>query len=165
MVLMTPMLVNAEIYKWKDKNGVMRYSDKKPPKNVRVDTIRAGGVSKGKQPVGDTGANTQMVEKPADGKTMANEKADKLKDATQPDAEAESVRAKNEEIEKRNIRVAAEEKEWRASNCTAAKANYRSFDQGGRIYKTNEAGERQYLDSAGIAAAKKKAKASIDKFC
>ncbi|MDG1097480.1 MAG: DUF4124 domain-containing protein [Methylophilaceae bacterium] len=34
VALATPMLVDAQIYKWKDKNGVTRYSDTPPTDNV-----------------------------------------------------------------------------------------------------------------------------------
>ena len=34
MVLL-PAIANAEIYKWKDKDGVTRYSDVPPPSNIK----------------------------------------------------------------------------------------------------------------------------------
>lgn len=54
IALVLPMAVNAEIYKWKDKNGVMIYSDTPPPAtNVRVESI------------GKSGKDTQMKSTPA----------------------------------------------------------------------------------------------------
>ena len=34
-----PTLVSAEIYKWRDTNGVIRYSDVPPPSNVKQEPM------------------------------------------------------------------------------------------------------------------------------
>ena len=44
--LMLPMLANAEIYKWKDKEGKIRYSDVPPPSNVQQETLNGKKVAK-----------------------------------------------------------------------------------------------------------------------
>lgn len=41
IALVFPMLGDAQIYKWKDKNGVTRYSDTRP-----TDTLRLNGIGK-----------------------------------------------------------------------------------------------------------------------
>ena len=35
----TAMSSQAEIYKWKDKNGATRYSDTPPPSNIKQEAI------------------------------------------------------------------------------------------------------------------------------
>lgn len=38
-VVLLPTLASAEIYKWKDKDGVVRYSDVPPPSNVKQEPL------------------------------------------------------------------------------------------------------------------------------
>ena len=38
-VVMLPNLANAEIYKWKDKDGKVRYSDVPPPSNMKTESL------------------------------------------------------------------------------------------------------------------------------
>lgn len=39
IILATPMLADAQIYKWKDKNGVTRYSDTPPTGKDRKSVV------------------------------------------------------------------------------------------------------------------------------
>ncbi len=145
MALATPMLVDAQIYKWKDKNGVTRYSDTPPTGNAKVDKI--GKASTGKPKV-----------KPAvDPKTQEN--------IERAEDEAARLRARNAEIEKRNAEEKAAQAKVKAQNCRAAKADYATFSQGGRIYQMNENGEREYFDDAGLAQRKAQAEAQIRQYC
>lgn len=166
IALVLPMAVNAEIYKWKDKNGVMIYSDTPPPAtNVRVESI------------GKSGKDTQMKSTPAPMRNdmeAANEVKETEKNVEEakskapvvdPKLQAVRARAKQAEIEKQNKQVKDEREAVYASNCKAARANYQSYDQGGRIYKMNEKGERVYMDDASTAAGKRQAQAEIQKYC
>ena len=36
---MSPLLAQAEIYKWKDKDGSIRYTDTPPPSNIKQEAI------------------------------------------------------------------------------------------------------------------------------
>ena len=38
-IVMLPTLATAEIYKWKDKDGVVRYSDIPPPSDVKQENL------------------------------------------------------------------------------------------------------------------------------
>jgi outer membrane biosynthesis protein TonB len=148
VALATPMLVDAQIYKWKDKNGVTRYSDTPPADNVQVDKI-------GKEKTTKPAPAAEKEAKPA-----ANNK-------TQPDSEDEAaqLRARNAEIEKKNKEEKAAQAKLKAENCRSAKADYETFSQGGRIYQMNEKGEREYFDDAGLNERKAKAQANMQKYC
>ena len=39
VLIALPMLANAEIYKWKDKDGTVRYTDTPPPSNIKQESI------------------------------------------------------------------------------------------------------------------------------
>lgn len=162
IALALPMVTNAAIYKWKDKNGVTRYSDTPPPANVKVDTISKTGAAKPVPPVATKRASPvgegERV-KPRGFKEPAFEKeANAAK-------EAASIKAKKEEAERKNALANAERAKLDAKNCLAAKANYQSYAQGGRIFKMDENGERVYMDDAGLESGKAQAQAEISKYC
>jgi len=148
VALATPMLVDAQIYKWKDKNGVTRYSDTPPTDNVKVDKI-------GKEKTTKPAPAAEKEANPA-----ANNK-------TQPDSEDEAaqLRARNAEIEKKNKEEKAAQAKLKAENCRSAKADYETFIQGGRIYQMNEKGEREYFDDAALNERKAKAQADMQQYC
>jgi outer membrane biosynthesis protein TonB len=150
VALATPMLVDAQIYKWKDKNGVTRYSDTPPTDNVKVDKI-------GKEKTTKPAPAAEKEANPA-----ANNK-------TQPDSEDEAaqLRARNAEIEKKNKEEKAAQAKLKAENCRSAKADYETFIQGGRIYQMNEKGEREYFDDAALneRKAQAQAQANMQQYC
>jgi hypothetical protein len=161
IALALPMVANAEIYKWKDKNGVMRYSDTPPPASIKADTL---GKKSNVKPV-------QSDEEPAVGLKLTNESgAPKLPSEIidpppDPQMEAAKLRAQNAEAEKRNKLEKENQAKIDAENCKSARANLQSHTQGGRIYKMNEKGEREYMDEAGFEAGRAKAQADIQLYC
>ncbi len=157
--LVLPMAAGAQIYKWKDKNGVMRYSDTPPPPNVEVKTIGQSAkdpYAKAKAPeaAGSVKNSEAGAVAPPDKKTQTIESGD-----------PQQEQARKAELEKQKSIADQKKKEAYAENCKTAKANYESFMQGGRMYKMNEQGEKVYLDEAGIADGKAKAQAEINQYC
>lgn len=163
IALVLPMLASAEIYKWKDKNGVMRYSDTPPPASVQVNTL---GKKSTASPVRPDNQSEVGKESSKPDVAIGNKPLGDFKDPpADPELEAARVRAKNAEIEKTNKLAAEKTAKINAENCKSARANYQSFAQGGRIYKMNEKGEREYMDDAGLEAGKAKAQAEMNKYC
>lgn len=152
-------LSQAEIYKWKDKDGTIRYSDTPPPSNIKQEAM--SGKKKSAAPTG------QAPLTPAVG-TVTAPVAAIPKDIEPPrsaeDAAAE-LRQRNAEIEKKNKLEKEAEAKRKAENCSAAKANMQSYTQGGRVYKMNEKGEREYLDESGFKAGRDKAQQEINENC
>lgn len=153
IALATPMLVDAQIYKWKDKNGVTRYSDTPPTDNQEVQKI---GKDKSKKSISPT-------EKPS--KPVVNNAAEINKPQSDTEDEAAKLRARNAEIEKKNNEEKAAQAKIKAENCRAARAEYETFSQGGRIYQMNENGEREYFDDTGLNERKLKAQGEIQQYC
>lgn len=122
IALVFPGLADAQIYKWKDKNGVTRYSDTRPTDTLKVDGI--GKASAAKPKANTAGPTTKSVGKPT---KSVEQEAD-------PD-EAAHIRAERAEQEKKEKENKAEQEKNRADNCRGAKANYKTFAQGGRIYE------------------------------
>ena len=152
-------LSQAEIYKWKDKEGNVRYSDTPPPSNIKQEPIigkKKPIVPTGKAPLTpvDSAVTAPAVTIPKDIELPKNAE----------DVAAEK-RRENAETEKRTKQEKQAEAKRKAENCTAAKANMQSYTQGGRVYKMNEKGEREYLDEKGFAAGREKAQQEINENC
>jgi Skp family chaperone for outer membrane proteins len=150
------MQSHAEIYKWKDKDGKTRYSDTPPPSNIKQEAI---GSKKAVQPTGQ--APLAPVE-------SAQETPVKLKDNVPPpnteDAAAQK-RQRDAEMDKKNKQEKELEAKRKAENCSGAKANLETYTQGGRVYKMNERGEREYMDEKDFKAGKEKAQQEISENC
>ena len=159
-LLALPLVSNAAIYKWKDKNGVTRYSDMPPVGNANAKVM---GKEKPKVTI-----NTDVPEEV----TQETAKVPPVKkqltipeDIADPEEEAARLRQRNAEIEKKNKIEADRQAKIDLENCSAAKANYQQFSQGGRIYKTNERGQREYYGEDELSAGKQKAQNEINKYC
>ena len=159
LVLLTalPTLSQADIYKWKDKDGVMRYSDTPPPSNVKLEYIGNKKVTKptGKEPL-SVATDAQPATVTAQPSPMPPASAEET---------AARLRQKTAEVEKNNKQEKEAQAKLKAENCKAAKANLASYEQGGRIYKMNEKGEREYLDDAGLKQGAEKARVDVAKNC
>ena len=156
-------LSQAEVYKWKGKDGTIKYSDTPPPSNIKQEAIngkRKVGAPTGKQPLSPVDATvaTPTLAQPSDGK-------DTLEPSVNPEDAAARKRQQSAEAEKLNKQQKESESKRKAENCSAAKANMQSYTQGGRVYKMNEKGEREYLDESGFKAGREKAQKEINENC
>jgi hypothetical protein len=154
-------LSQAEIYKWKDKDGTIRYSDTPPPSNVKHESMT--GKKKVAAPTGNTPLSP-VEAAPAAAAPNAKAPKDMEPQKSAEDAAAEQ-RQRNAEAEKNNKKEKEVQAKLKAENCTAAKANMQSYTQGGRVYKMNEKGEREYLDEKGFAEGREKAQQQINENC
>ena len=50
-------------------------------------------------------------------------------------------------------------------NCKAARSNYETYNQGGRVYKMNEKGEREYMGDNDLKQGKEQAQNEINGNC
>lgn len=152
-------LSQAEIYKWKDKDGKVRYSDTPPPSNVKQEAI-AGK----KAPVAPTGkAPLAPVDNPAAVPTAVTPK--NIEPSINAEDSAAEKRQRAAEAEKNNKLEKEAEAKRKAENCAAAKSNMQTYTQGGRVYKMNEKGEREYMDESGFKAGREKAQQEINENC
>lgn len=148
LLALLPMSANAEIYKWKDANGVIRYSDVPPPSNVPHESLGSSKKVVAPPPAPSSAETAAPKKSPAPGR-----EDDAVK--RREDAEA----AKNKEQAKEA------ELKLKQQNCATAKASLQNYQQGGRIYKINENGEREYLDDAALAKNLAQAQKDVDEYC
>jgi hypothetical protein len=131
-------LAGAQLYKYTDKDGKTVYTDQPPP-TAESKAIRV-------QPSGGPApAPAAAAGKPGD-------------KAAQKGGEAQKDSAKKAEDAAKN--AAAKE-----ANCNTAKVQYQNYQDGGRIYKYNAAGEREFMSDADIEAARVRSKREMDEAC
>lgn len=162
LALVLPVVASAQIYKWKDKNGVMRYSDMPPPPNVEVETIGKSA----KDPYARAKAlETQGSVKNSEVGAVAP--PDKKNEIVDPpvDPMQMQMQMQKAEMEKQKKLEQQNQAKINAENCSAAKANYQTYLQGGRVYRINEKGERVFMSDEDLAAGKAKAQAEINRYC
>lgn len=128
----------AAQWKWRDSSGRVQYSDTPPPPNVPDKDIlqRPNATTPARSGIAPTAAAT-----PASGASAP---------AGEPELEAKRKKAEQDAAEKKkadDAKMAA----VRAENCARAKEQMRSLDSGMRIARTNEKGEREFLDDKARA--------------
>ncbi len=163
--IVLPTLASAEIYKWKDKEGKTRYTDVPPPSNIKQESMYGKKIPKptGKAPLstveGDAAA-AAIKEKESDREKTAGGKPS-VDPAPLNREEAAAKRAREAE----QAKVADEIKKVKEENCKSAQANLRMHIDGGRLLKTNEKGEREYMSDADIKNGITTSQADVDKYC
>jgi hypothetical protein len=161
---------NAEVYKWTDKEGVVRYTDLPPPSDVKKYTII--GSKKTKEATKDV-AKDVVAEPKAESKDVGaatgsvkakltesqQSKKDAVKDAM------DDKRRQQADIEKQNKEKKEAEAKQKQENCTAARANFQTYSQGGRVYQMNDKGEREFVNDQGLADKAAQAQRDIQQYC
>lgn len=167
-VAMLPVLANAEIYKWKEKDGVVRYSDVPPPSNIKHEPMQGKKVAKptGQEPLapveGDVTTAINRNKAAADKNNVDKNNADK---APLSKEDAAKKRAQDAEAQKKVDEQKQAELKVKQENCKASKSNLATYTNGGRISKTDENGNRQFLGDDDIAKAKADAQRDVEKYC
>ena len=128
-------LAHAQLYKYVDKNGKTVYSDQAPA-DVDSKQVRV--------PVSNVASpGKSAVEQSKDSDKAKKEAADKSKKSEQ---EAQRL-AQNEQ------------------RCAQLKSNYQIYVDGGRIQKTNEKGEREFMSDAEIESARERTRREMEEAC
>jgi len=147
-------------WKWKDKGGRIQYSDLPPP----VGTPEQDILSKPTAPR-RTGAAAPIAASAASAASApATVTAGAPAPKVDPEFEAKRKRAEGEVTARNKAeedRIAAA----KADNCSRARAQLRTFESGIRVTRTNEKGEREFLDDKQRAEETKHAKDVIAADC
>jgi hypothetical protein len=135
MALAVAPLASAELYKYVDKNGKTVYTD---------------------QPPADADAK-RMSAPPAPAAAPA-------KSYVERDKEIEKGREKSREQAKKTAEGDKAE-QAKKQRCEQARGNLQIYTDGGRIMKTNDKGERDYMSDEEIAAERAKTPRLVDEAC
>lgn len=142
-----PVLSSAQ-YRWVDKNGRTVFSDQPPPADVPAANIV-------RQP-GRKGAAVEAAPAPAAAASKPAQAASGAVAAVKPSGKDKELQEKKKQAE-----AAQEEKKKahelelarvHAENCKRARLSKAGLDSGARIARTNERGEREFLDDGERAA-------------
>ena len=128
-------LAGAELYKYVDKNGRTVYSDQ-PPAGIDSKTVKDAAVSS----------------------------AEPAKTAVQKDKDLEKNRKETREKADKAEKAAARDRD-QEQRCNQAKQNVQAYQEGGRMYKYNDKGEREFMGEEDIAAGLKKAQRDMEEAC
>jgi uncharacterized membrane protein YqiK len=131
-------LAHAELYKWTDSQGKVHYTDQPPT------------------------VNAQTVKRPQSGQTETTTQATKsLSDKDQ------AYQKRREEAEQARIKAEkeADEARVRSENCAKARNNLNTLQNRSRVYTTNAAGQRTYMDDAARADALANSQKAVSDFC
>ena len=155
LIALIPAAANAEIYKWKDKDGTVRYSDTPPPSNIKIEPIgRKIPKSSSQSPAASVESGTGVV-------------VTSTPDSAAPPGkdEAAAKRAKDAEAQKKAEASRQVELKIKQENCAVARKNLATYSNGGRITTTDENGERTYLGDDDIARGKADSQRDVEKYC
>ena len=142
----------AAQWKWRDKGGQIQYSDLPPPAGITdQDILQRPASAQRRAMAAATAASVAASAAPAAPRV-------------EPELEAKRRKAEEEKLAKSKAeedKIAA----VRADNCTRAKGYARQLDDGMRIARTNDKGEREFLDDKQRAAEAQRAREIIASDC
>ena len=146
VLMMFATAAAAQLYKWVDKDGKVRYGDVPPP---GVNATRLKGPSSGSYAPAPAPAPAAKKE---GGKALSPE---------------EAFRKRQEEAQKdRDKQAQADQQaQQKRVNCTQAQEALRSLESGQRIQRTDSKGERYYLEDAQVAQETARARQSVQQWC
>jgi hypothetical protein len=144
-------------WKWRDAKGAVQYSDMPPPPGTpEKDILQRPYVAKPAIVVAPPAAAASAAPAPkqaASAPTKAEQDA-----AAQKKKEQDGEAAKQKEQEAKAAAL-------RRDNCARAQANLRDLQSGTRLTRTNEKGERVFMEEAAIAAEVARARDLITSEC
>ena len=164
LALTLALPVSAQ-WKWRDKSGQTQYSDLPPPVGVAdQDILQRPMVGQRKVPA--TAAPSASASAASGAAATSGAAAAPLlaAKASEPELEAKRKKAEQEEAAKKKAEE-TRQAAVRAEACTRAQGNLRTFDAGVRVSRTNDKGEREYLDDAARAAEARRARELIATQC
>jgi hypothetical protein len=144
-------------WQWIDKDGRKVFSDQSPPADIPAKNILKQPGPRGHAVAPADAASSAaapMQPAPAAPKLSGKEKDLEEKKKQAEAAEAEKKKAQEEQVAKE-----------RAENCARVKSAKAAFDSGVRISRTNEKGEREYLDDAQRSAEARRLDGVIARDC
>ena len=139
---------SAQLYRWVDKDGKVRYTDTPPPAGVKARTFRA--------PAGAP---------PADAPEAAAK--DAPKGPLTPAQQEQEFRKRQLEAQKGREKddQANRDAETKQANCARARQALATLESGQRITRTDAKGERAFLEDDARAQETERARQSVREWC
>ena len=160
-VLLLVCLPAEAQWKWKDKGGRIQYSDLPPPVGTPDQDILSRPSAPRRASIIGTAPTASAASAPFGQASATSPLAPRV---VEPELEAKRKKAEADVAGKNKAeedRVAVA----KADNCSRAKSQLRTFESGVRVTRTNEKGEREFLDDKQRADETKHAKDAIAADC
>lgn len=153
--------VQAQAYRWVDKDGKVRYGDVPPP-GAKATTLKAPPPVPATRP-----AKEHAGKEDAAAAVKENAKKDAKTGPLTPVEQEQAYRERQlkakEAKEKEDLNSV--EAERKKQNCASSQEALRGLERGGRLATINAQGETQYLDDAQRAARVEQARAAVAESC
>lgn len=144
------------IWKWRDANGIMQFSDQPPPHWVPAkDIVGRPGAQRTSIVVADAAASAPETAGSAPARADAELEARKKK------MQADKAAADTD----RRLADKARTDALKADNCKRAKAQLAMLESGVRVARPNEKGEREFLDDKARADEVNRTRAAVTDNC
>ena len=130
----------ADVYKYKDEKGNIQYTDKPPSLPAERLNVQS--------------QRTDVV--------AAQERAQAASQSSAASAASRAAASNSRAEQKAAEELSAKDK---TDRCIKARERYDRYMNSPKLYEQDEKGERRYLDSAELDAARASAKASMDVMC
>lgn len=144
-------------WKWRDAKGNVQYSDIPPPPGTpEKDILQRPYVAKPNIVIAPVGAASAAASAPKPAASTPGKAEQEAAARQKKDQDTEAAKQKEEER-----KLAAQ----RRDNCARAQANLRDLQSGTRLTRTNDKGERVFMDEAQIAAEVGRARNLITSEC
>ena len=151
VLLLAHAVPAAAQWKWRDPSGQIQYSDRPPP----LGTPDAAVLQR-------PGATARPLA-PAAPAPLASAALPSAR-ASEPELEARKRKAEQDEAARKKIDD-ARRAVARAENCSRARGQLRALDEGMRIARVNENGEREILGDEARAAETQRVRAIVEGDC
>jgi hypothetical protein len=138
-LLVSGIAVAGEIYKWTDENGSVHYEDR-PTGNAGLEHMD----------IVSRNTDNSIVQARLDSDRKARDAARQVASEAPPEMTGEELRA---------------EQDKRQEQCQVYRDRLEAFLRSQRLYKEDDAGERQYLSDDEIMAARSRVEGQIVEYC
>lgn len=144
LALLLAGTASAQLYRWVDENGRVRYTDRPPPAGVKSRTIATPSAPAATP--ADAG-DSKQPQTPAEREQAFQKRRLDAQKATEKSAAAERDAAAKQE------------------NCRRARETLATLQSGQRIRRTSPQGEPYYLDDSARAAETQSAQRAVQDWC
>ena len=146
-MLLAASSASAQMYKWVDKDGKVRYGDTPPP-----------------------GSKTSSVKAPQSGAAApapASAASDAKKGPLTAAEQEQEYRKRRQEAEKAGKKAEQEQQasSQKSESCERTREYLNTLQSGQRIARTNPSGERYYMDENQVAQEVAKAQQAVQQAC
>lgn len=150
----------AAQWKWRDRNGVVQYSDTPPPNGIPAQDVL--------QKPNPNQRNLMAPPTAASAVAAAASAAPLVPKGADPELEARRRKQEQDKADKGKAEERAQAEKLalaKADNCSRARAHMRTLEEGIRMVRTNANGEREVLDDKARAEEKSRAREVIASDC